>query len=151
LTGRDWVRSDALDSIVPLQLRDADTFLVHAQGRARSSTLAKLGTQWGNALAEFVNRGGVIVLFEGPSPTNDGTFRVLEPARIFAAGSRGPVEDQQLKVVGLGLGVAMNLPDRYMSLPNTSSFRAVTTPGTTLVEDRAGAPVVVQRVVIPAR
>ncbi|HEX2675034.1 MAG TPA: hypothetical protein VHM19_00305 [Polyangiales bacterium] len=148
-TGRAWKRTDAVDSIVPLQLQNADVFLIHAQSKARKSTLMKLGTEWGDALAQFVSTGGVIVLFEAPSTTNDGTYHLLEPSKIFSAASRDAVSTQQLKVVGWGLGVAMHVPALYQSLPNTSSFHDMTTPGTVMVQDSAANPVVVERVIVP--
>jgi hypothetical protein len=121
---------------------------VHAQAGARKSTLQKLGEEWGNAMAQFVALGGVIVLFDAPSPTNDGTFRLLEPAQIFAAKSREPIEVQQLRVPTPGLGVAVRVPDRYMSAAQTVHFKGLTTPGSSAVVDRDGLPVIIQRVIV---
>ena len=81
--GRDWRKIDAIEAIVPVQLAAADAFLIHAQANATNSTLMKLGEEWGPAVAQFLIAGGVVVLFETPSATNDGTFRILEPAHIF--------------------------------------------------------------------
>ncbi len=149
-SGRAWQRIDAIETIVPLQLRDADVFVIYPQQTARKSTLQKLGKQWGNALAQFVSTGGVVVLFEGPSTTNDGTFRVLEPAKIFSAlGRHAEADHQTLNVVGVGFSIAMHLPRRYVDQPNTSSFQGVSTPGTTIVEDTSKQPVVIERVIVP--
>ena len=147
-TGRDWQRIVAIEALVPLQLSAADVLLVHAQAGARKSTLTKLGLQWGNAMAQFVALGGVIVLFDAPSSTNDGTYRVLEAAQIFAARSREPIGVQQLKVPDPGLGVAVRIPDRYMSAAQTVHFSGVTTPGTFVVVDKDALPVIIQRVIV---
>ena len=148
-TGRDWQRVEAIEALVPLQLSAADVLLIHAQVEASNSTLRKLGEQWGNALAQFVSIGGVIVVVEAPSARNSGTFQVLEPARIFLAGSREEIEPQALTVEAPGLGVAVRVPDRYMSLSHTVHFEGVTSPGTIVVTDRDALPVVIQRVISP--
>jgi hypothetical protein len=148
-TGRDWQRVEAIEALVPLQLSAADVLLVHAQVEASNSTLRKLGEQWGNALAQFVSIGGVVIVVEAPSALNSGTFQVLEPARIFLASGRDEIEPQALTVQTPGLGVAVRVPDRYMSLSHTVHFSGVTSPGTVVVTDRDALPIVVQRVISP--
>jgi hypothetical protein len=147
--GRDWQNVDAIEALLPLQLAGADVLLLHAQSGASNSALAKLGAEWGNALAQFVVSGGVIVLFDTPSASNDGTFRILSPAHIFAAASRASLVDQELRVETPGLGVAVRVPDRYMSAANSVHFSGVTTPGTFVVLDNDDLPVVLQRVIVP--
>jgi hypothetical protein len=146
--GRDWRKIDAIEALVPLQLADADVLLVHAQSNATNSTLMKLGQQWGSALSQFLVRGGIVVLFEAPTTRNDGTYRILVPANIFAAASRSSIAVQQLRVQTPGLGVALRVPDRYMSATNTVRFDGVSTPGTSIVVDGMMRPVVVQRVIV---
>lgn len=146
--GRDWRRIEAVESIVPLQLASADVLLIHSQSNARKSTLMKLGQQWGNAIAQFLSAGGVVVLFDAPSTLNDGTFRILEPSQVFSAADRATVGMQQLRVQTPGLGVAVRVPERYMSATNTVRFSGLTTSGTAIVVDRDNLPVVVQRVII---
>jgi hypothetical protein len=147
--GRDWQRIEAIESLVPLQLAAADVLLVHAQSNATKSTLVKLGQQWSNALSQFVGTGGVVVVFDAPSSSNDGTFRMLEPSQIFAADSRETVLSQQLTVQTPGLGVAVRVPDRYMSASDTVHFTGMSTPGSAVVVDKDGKPVIVQRVIVP--
>jgi hypothetical protein len=147
--GRDWQNVDAIEALLPLQLAAADVLLIHAQAGASNSALSKLGAEWGNALAQFVVSGGVIVLFDTPTPNNDGTFRILAPAHIFAAAGRAILPDQELRVQAPGLGVAVRVPDRYMSARNSVHFSAVTTPGTFVVSDKDNLPVVLQRVIVP--
>jgi hypothetical protein len=147
--GRDWMKIVAIESIVPLQLAMADVLLVHSQVGASDSTLMKLGHEWGNAIAQFLVTGGVVVVFETPSANNAGTYQILEPAMIFAAESRESVVSQQLKVQTPGLGVAVRVPDRYMSGIETVHFKGVSTPGASVVVDQDGLPVIVQRVIVP--
>jgi len=146
--GRDWLRTEAIESLVPLQLSAADVLLVHAQVQASNSSLRKLGQEWGNALAQFVATGGVIVLIEAPSTSNAGTHQLLAPAHIFEAQSREAISMQQLIVQTPGLGVALRVPDRYVSTRNSVHFRGVTTPGTLVVVDKDMLPVLVQRVIL---
>jgi hypothetical protein len=147
--GRDWRKVDAIEALVPLQLADADVLLVHAQANATNSTLQKLGQQWGSALGQFLVRGGIVVLIEAPTTRNDGTYRILVPSNIFAAASRSSIAVQQLRVQTPGLGVALRVPDRYMSAENTVRFDGVSTAGTSIVVDGTMRPVVVQRVIVP--
>ena len=146
--GREWLRKDAIESLVPLQLSAADVLLVHAQVQASNSSLRKLGQEWGNALAQFVATGGVVVLIEAPSAQNAGTFQLLAPAGLFEADARESISTQQLLVQTPGLGVAVRVPDRYMSSRNSVHFRGVSTPGTFVVVDKDMLPVLVQRVII---
>jgi hypothetical protein len=153
-TGRAWQRTDAVESLVPLQLSAADVFLIHAQVEASNSTLMKLSTQWASALNRFVSIGGVVVVVDAPSTPstlNNGTFQVLEEAGIFTAESREAIESQALTVQTPGLGVAVRVPERYMGLSHTVRFngvdRARLRGSTFVVTDRNGVPVVVQRVI----
>jgi hypothetical protein len=148
-TGRAWQRVEAIEALVPLQLSAADVLLIHAQVGASNSALRKLGEQWGNALAQFVSIGGVVIVVDAPSERNSGTFQVLEPARIFSASAREEIEPQALTVQTPGLGVAVRVPDRYMSLSHTVHFSGVTSPGAIVVTDRDGFPIVIQRVISP--
>jgi len=147
-TGRDWLRTDAIEALVPLQLSAADVFLIHAQVQASNSSLRKLGQEWGNALAEFVSTGGVIVLIEAPSVQNAGTYQLLAPSHIFEASARETIATQRLTVQTPGLGVAVRVPARYMSARNSVHFRGVSTPGTFVVVDEDSLPVLVQRVIM---
>mgnify|MGYP006335662853 CR=1 FL=1 len=146
--GREWQRTDAIEALVPLQLSAADVLLIHAQVQASNSSLRKLAQEWGNALSRFVETGGVIVLIDAPSTQNSGTFQLLTPAQLFDADARESVATQQLIVQTPGLGVAVRVPDRYMSMRNTVHFRGVSTPGTFAVVDKDMLPVVIQRVII---
>lgn len=145
--GREYTEVDAVEALVPLQLNKADVFLIHSQGLASNSTLLKLGRQWANALAHFVQYGGTIVLFESPSAMNDGTYQILQPAHIFAAGGREEIPPQQLRIPNTELGVVLNVPDRYMSTMHTVRFKDISTSFTPLVVDADDQPVVLQRVI----
>ena len=145
--GRQVERIDAVDALVPLQLTNADVFLIHAQANATKSTLQKLGKQWANALAQFVARSGTVVLFEAPSSSNDGTFRILGPSRLFSASAREEIPEQRLEVMTLDQAVMLRVPDRYMSVSHSVHFSDVDKAATVLVADQDGEPVVLQRVI----
>ena len=146
--GRKYDEFGAVEALVPLQLNKADVFLIYPQARASNSTLQKLARQWAAALAQFVKQGGTIVLFEAPSTSNDGTYQILEPAHIFAAGGRAEIADQQLRVPNTEIGTVLNVPSRYMSTMHSVRFNDITTSFTPLVVDQDGQPVVLQRVIV---
>jgi hypothetical protein len=70
---------------VPLLLDDTDTLLVYAQANASDVTLRSIGYAWRDALEDFLERGGVIVVLEAPSLSNGGTYQILEEAGLFDA------------------------------------------------------------------
>lgn len=70
---------------VPVLLDDRDIFLVYAQADASDATLRSLGYAWRDALGDFLERGGVIVLLEASSLSNGGTYQILEEAGLFNA------------------------------------------------------------------
>jgi hypothetical protein len=70
---------------VPVLLATADTFLVYAQEDATVEELDALGALWAEALVEFLARGGVVVLLDGPSTENSGTYQILQSAGLFTA------------------------------------------------------------------
>jgi hypothetical protein len=146
--GREWLKTEADEALLPMQLAEADVLVVHAQVDATHGTLARLGQAWASALAQFSARGGVLVLFEAPSERNDGTFRLLSPANIFSAQSRSGIEDQPLRIETPGLGVALRVPERYLSASQTVHFTAPSI-GMPIAIDREGRAVVIHRVIVP--
>ncbi|HKU40385.1 MAG TPA: hypothetical protein VJR89_19625 [Polyangiales bacterium] len=147
--GREWAPIEAIETLVPLQLASADVFLIHAQADASNNTLQKLGRQWANALAQFLARGGVVVLFETASAANDGTYHILEPAKILSARARVEVPSQrELRVKTPGQGVVLRVPAIYRSTTHTVHFTELSSDATVLVADEEGQPVVVQRTIV---
>jgi Stigma-specific protein, Stig1 len=148
-TGRVYMLVDAVESLVPVQLSAADVFVIHAQAHATNSTLRKLGRQWANALAQFVARGGTVVLFDAPSTSNDGTYQILAPSTMFSAGGREEIPNQELRVKVPGNSVVLRVPLRYLGTSHSVHFSDVDSEAMTLVADDSGAPVVMQRFIVP--
>jgi hypothetical protein len=99
------------------------------------------------AISQFLLRGGVVLLFETPTASNSGTYKLLAPAGLFEASSRAAVARQTLSLVNPGIGVAARTTRNYRSAANTVRFRNVITPGNVVVQDRDGEAVVFHRIV----
>ncbi|HMI92928.1 MAG TPA: hypothetical protein VK509_16245, partial [Polyangiales bacterium] len=147
--GRAWTRTDADENEVPLQLRGADALIIHAQADASDAKLIDLGRRWGRALAQFLQLGGVILVFETPTKANSGTSIVLRPIGVFRAARRTEEAPQALTVVSPGVGVAARATSKYRSGTHTVRFVGITTPGGPVVEDSDGEVVVFHRIVSP--
>ena len=145
-TGRSWMRTAAADPReVPLLLADAEAFVIYSQRSASDTMLRKLGEQWARALESFLDRGGVVVLFDGTG-SNEGTWQILDEAGLFLATGRTDVSSDVVRVVRAGDGVAVGVPLSYRG--ETSTVRFDTTEETVVVEHDEG-PVVVHRVFAP--
>lgn len=70
---------------VPVLLDAADVFLVYGQAGASDATLRATGYAWHDALAGFLQRGGVVIVLEAPSLSNGGTYQILVEAGLFDA------------------------------------------------------------------
>jgi len=152
--GRDWTETAATDpEQVGAQLAGVDAFLIHAQQGATDAVLDELGERWGLSMAQFLLRGGVIVLFETQSSDNGGTFRILQPAGLFSCASREAIAAQTLFVdlAALGSGVATRLTRDYRGQDTTVRFLDPDLDGlaTVVVRDGDDEAVVVHRVVVP--
>jgi hypothetical protein len=147
--GRMWERTEVDAADVSAALQTADAFIVHAQPSAGDDELLALGELWGLSLAQFIQRGGVVVLFETATGDNRGTYRLLEPAALFLSAARERIDTQDLTVLQPGVGVAARSTRTYRSVPVSVRFLDVTSPGQVIVEDRDGEAVVLHRIVAP--
>jgi hypothetical protein len=131
-------------------LIEAQMVVIHAQRGATDDELNELGVRWGLSLAQFVARGGSIVLFDAPSDNNAGTYQILSPSGLFAAGARAAVASSaRLSVVEPGNTVGSATVSPYQSSRNTVAFRAIESEGTVIVQTPDGDAVVVHRVIVP--
>jgi hypothetical protein len=145
-TGRGWTRAVAdAPEAVPLRLAEADVFLLYAQSDSSDQLLATLGGEWARALSTFLERGGVVVAFDGMG-ANAGTHTVLRTAGLFDASRRDDVTGRVLEVTAPGDAVAWGLPLRYRG--EASSVRFDVGDEGVVVRDARG-PVVVHRAVVP--
>lgn len=140
-TGRRWSRTPASAASMTTLLPLHDVVLIYAQGDAADNALGDLGRQWAEALKEFVDAGKTVVLLDGASSSNTGTFRVLEAAELFKARSRTDATGELLIVTSPGDAVANQVPRRYRGEESTVGFD--TTGQNVVVTTAAGAPVVI--------
>ncbi len=142
ITSRNYELTSATSLAVTFLLGLSDVFVIEAQSLATNSSLLKNGETWSLALAEFLGRGGVIVLMEGPGGSNDGTYQVLKAAGLFNATDRVAVGRKQLSLVMPGDGVATAVPTIYLGGAETMGFEYA--GGTVVVsEPVSNTPVVI--------
>jgi hypothetical protein len=147
--GKQWKRVNVtVDRVVP-ELATAGTLVILPQDMTRDSVLNSIGRRWALAIAQFLYRGGVVVLFDGASNTNTGTYHLLEPSGVFSAAKREAIPAQTLTVKTPGFDIAVNAPTTYRSAGETVHFLDVHTEGTVVVADGAGEAVVIHRVISP--
>jgi hypothetical protein len=146
--GRSWEREVGIEGLVTHQLAGADVFVVYAQQNAGDSILRKLGEEWGNALSDFLRRGGVVVCFEALAD-NGGTFQVLQPAQMFSADAIGAAVGSTFTVTDPSDQIALGVPRRFVTGGAAVGFETVDTPANVVAEDEEGTPVILHRVVLP--
>lgn len=146
-----WQQINADPDQVSAQLRGATAFIIHAQQGAIDDELKLLGEKWGMALAQFLYRGGVVVLFETPSNSNSGTYKLLSPAGLFLADKREAIvpASQKLKQRDPNTGLTLGVTTNYSATANTVHFSNIMSDGTSVIEDLSGETVIFQSVVVP--
>jgi hypothetical protein len=141
-TSRHYELTSASSLAVTFLLSVSDVFVIEAQPAASNSSLIKNGTTWSAALRQFLKRGGVIVLLEGPGGSNDGTFQILQAAGLFDVTARVPVGKKMLSLVAPGDGVATAVPTVYLGGKETVGFD-MAIPTVVVEEPNSGTPVVI--------
>lgn len=144
--GRSWTRTVATPAELTLELRNADVFVVYPQTSSTDGELVGLGSDWRVGLATFLRRGGVVVVFETPSETNVGTYRLPEAAGLFSATAITEVSGDAVDVVEPTDGVALGVPVRYRGETSTVWFE---TTDVEVVVSHPDGPVVIHRVFTP--
>jgi hypothetical protein len=149
-----------LDNAVP----KFGVFVIYPQaGESDQNLLQKLRQDWLNALAGFLKRGGVVVLFEhNPSDVNggvrnSGTHQILgcrnasgDCTALFSATAVRTVLSATL-MVDRSDQIAIGVPEAYVGANNTMRFSGVTSAGNSVVTDpTSGDPVIVHRAVSAA-
>lgn len=145
--GRTWMRSTLSDpSRLSLELARSDAFLIHSQPSGSDVALRALGSEWALPLASFLQRGGVIVLFETASAEHAGTFQILEDAGLFTARSRTDSTGAVISVTAPSDAVALRVPLSYAGSRGTVRFDTIET---TVVTATSEGPVVIHRTIVP--
>lgn len=147
--GTAWEQVNVtVDRVVP-ELAHAGTLVILPQDTTSDSALDSIGRSWALAISQFLYRGGVVVLFEGASNKNHGTYHLLDAGGVFTAKGRESIPRQTLTVKTPGIDIAANAPTTYRSAGGTVHFLDVSTDGIVVVADSAGDPVVIHRVISP--
>lgn len=143
--GRAYSLTTADPLLVTEQLGDADVFVIETQQGASDLALSALGAGWSPALHTFLFRGGVILLFDGGTSSNAGTYQILAAATpaapstdpaLFVASGRELLSQRILNLVAPGDATGISVPTQYQSQGETVGFSDVPMgagTGTTLV------------------
>jgi hypothetical protein len=141
--GRQWQRTVGTAITVATDLANYDVLLIYAQESSVDQTLTDAGVAWDAAMTAFLALGKTIVLLDGPSSTNAGTFQIVTAAGLFSATARADVTGQVLTVVSPADAVSLRVPRTYraemasVGFTSTESNKVVLSPG--------GAAVVIHR------
>jgi hypothetical protein len=121
--GRAYVETRAAEAEVTLQLSSTDVFVIDVQHGADNAQLQALGQSWSLALGQFLEQGGVILLFDAGG-ANDGTYQILGPlgAGLLPIVSRQPRPNDQYRLVTPSDAIAAGVPNRYQSEGQSASF-----------------------------
>lgn len=133
---------------VPVLLDTADSFLVYAQQGATDAELDALGVMWSVALGQFLDRGGVVVLLDAPSGTNQGTYQILDAAGLFSATATSELVTPRLDTVPGRAGdpVLVGVPLSYRGEQHTVFYSTLDPDA--IVRSTSG-PVVFDRTITP--
>jgi hypothetical protein len=142
--GRRWTRQVVASTDVVARLPGADTFLIMPQAGATNASLLQQGVDWGPTMTTFVNSGRAVVLLDGPSMNNAGTFQILNTAGLFTALGRTDVTGQTLQVVAGGDAVAVRVPRMYFGEMASVSFNTMEV--VKVVETMGGQAVVIHKI-----
>jgi hypothetical protein len=141
--GRGWMRTVAAAGDVTSMLGGYDIFLIYAQRGADDATLNANGAMWAGAMNAFLAAGKTIVLLDGASPSNTGTFRIAMSAGLFTAMARTEVTGQTLTVVSPGDALAPRVPLTYRAEVTSVAFTTAET--NQVVRTMGGVPVVIHK------
>jgi hypothetical protein len=141
--GRHWQRTVGNSISVANDLLGYDVLLIYAQEDSVDQTLNDAGLAWDAAMTAFLAQGKTVVLLDGPSTTNLGTFQIVRAAGLFMASGRAEVTGQTLTVASPADAVALRVPRTYRA--EVSSVGFTTTESNKVVTTAGGAAVVVHR------
>ncbi len=145
--GRTTVRTLVTTAAeVPLQLANADALLVYAQEGATDAELRDFGSTLRVALAQFIARGGVVVVLDAPSAMNAGTYQILGSAGLLMCSGRTETTGSTITISSAADAVALRVPLAYLA--ERRSVRFDSTEAVMVARDPTG-PVVIHRTVLP--
>ncbi len=143
-SGRSWTKVVATAGQVTSQLLLARAFVIYPQGDSSTDMeLQMLAADWAASLASFLQRGGVVVLFDGPA-THAGTWQLLSGTGLVSIAGTTDVGGNSLTVDVLGDAVVTGASSGTYTA-EAGSVRFDSSDSTQVVGDGSG-PVVIHRV-----
>jgi hypothetical protein len=140
---RSWQLTPGNASMVMTNLAAYDILLVYAQHGSSDATLIARGTAWSTALDAFLTLGRTIVVLDGDSPNNGGTYQILSAANIMNVTGQTVVTGQSLTVFNPADALAPRVPRVYRA--EMSTVRFTTTETAKVVTTMGGQPVVIHK------
>ena len=137
--GREWERIPASTSEFTGYLDTADVALVYHQAGATDASLSALSSLWASALRPYLERGGVVVVFEGAA-SHGGTHQVLAGAGLMPTSPLMSVEGLNLDVVRRFDVVALSVPDPYRGEVSTVAFTGASLADAVVSHIGSGSP-----------
>jgi hypothetical protein len=143
--GRMWTKVlPAADKILD-ELERADVFLLYPQPGDSDGSLTAFGASLARGFRMFLRRGGVIIVFDTPSPMNAGTWQFLTGAGLMTVRSHVDVTGDTLMVTAPGDAIALGADLTYAAEMSTVRYDA-TAP---VVVMHPEGPVVLHEVPVP--
>ena len=109
---------------MPLILPRVDVLVIEPQTTTAQATLLQIGRDWAAPLRTFVQRGGVVVLFEGGG-ANLGTYQLLLNSGLFAVSGVDPIPANSIVRVlesATADAVTLDVPREYRARPSSFTF-----------------------------
>jgi hypothetical protein len=143
--GRQVQRVAATAADVPMQLAQADVFLIYGQEEASNSALAQLALTWKSALLTFLKSGGTVILLDGFYVANGGTCQILAQSGRFAITRGADVTNTSCGVVASGDALATGVPPAYLCAKDSVNFATTETGSAITTVVTSGRSVVIYK------
>lgn len=118
-TGRVVRRLDVDEVSVLATLDSVDVLFVPSQAGTPAARLDALGVAWGEPLARFLGRGGVVVVLDGGG---DETWRLVSAGGLLAVTGSRDVTGEIVSVAAAADAIATGVPLRYRAERSSSCF-----------------------------
>jgi hypothetical protein len=140
---RSCERIETTDTNLPTDVMDSDVLLIYSQVGAIDADLEHLGADWHTALNGFVTNGGTVIVLDGGSQSNAGTYQILKEAGLINLTAQTSVSGKTCTVAARGDSLAAGLSQSYLCDPNSVNF---TGSEAASVVEADGASVVIHKV-----
>jgi hypothetical protein len=141
--GRRWNPTLGDSTTVQTNLNAYDVLLIYAQHGSSDPTLVARGAAWITQLNAFLSLGRTIVVLDGATPNNGGTYQILTSAGLLSATGHTEVTSQRLSVFNPADALALRVPRDYRAEMTTVRFTSTETAK--VVTTMSGQPVVIHK------